>query len=155
MSRHIPRNFATRIRGGLPPRNSSTTNLAVNSKLSVNEDKTDVETKDKNVFIIIEENTENTSFQTLIDIINDGTPNNIVDLVKETNEQEDDLQLIKNESKDNVIDPFCSKEISTKDVQVKSDSSLDPIEINHIIENEGCNIGTNTNNAVEDKIVSR
>ena len=32
---------------------------------------------------------------------------------------------------------------------------MDPIEINHIIENEGCNIGTNTNNAVEDKIIPR
>ena len=34
-----------------------------------------------------------------------------------------------------------------------SDSSLDPIAINCISENEGCNIGTNTNNVVEDKIV--
>ena len=91
--------------------------LAVNSKLSVNEDKTDVETKDKNVFIIIEDNTENTSFQTLIDIIKDGIPNNIVNLVKETNEQGDVIQHIKTESKDNLIESFCLEE--TKDVQVK------------------------------------
>ena len=89
----------------------------MNSKLSFNEDKTDVETKDKNVFIIIEDNTENTSFQTLIDIIKDGSPNNIVNLVKETNEQEDVIQHIKTESKDNLIESFCLEE--TKDVQVK------------------------------------
>jgi hypothetical protein len=36
---------------------------------------------------------------------------------------------------------------------VKCDSSLDPIELNRRIENTECDIGTNTNNITEDKIV--